>query len=370
MPLSGQFPRPWSRGRNGSIIVLVLVFVVLLTFIVVAFLEEATSRIKYYGLFHNRDDLRVDAYSALEISLAVINQYREVEGALWGPGQGWADPLGEFGFSPANARSVRVSFADEGAKLPLTTLDYDDLMLLFDLLGFDLPEAQSLSDGLLEWMDEDDLRRLSGFDGDDYKDMNPPYRPANRPVQAWDEFRLIKPFNTLFFDEDGRPMPAWRTFQEAVSLFHTGPPNVNHAPAIVLEWLENKGLLSQQALIDFRNGPDGIMGTADDRLLREADSGVLLAESANLSTEIQLLRVKVEAVRGEARFELEALVTWSGSDVSAADTRPPADTRPDASERGTATARSRPGAVRTAPALAAELGYPFRFVRLTENRKF
>ena len=49
------------RSKQGSIIVLVLVLVVLLTFIVVAFLEEATAKIKYYGLFHNRDDLRTDA---------------------------------------------------------------------------------------------------------------------------------------------------------------------------------------------------------------------------------------------------------------------------------------------------------------------
>ena len=115
---------------------MVLVFVVLLTFIVVAFLEEATARIKYYGLFHNRDDLRTDAYSAMEISLAVINQYREVEGALWGPGQGWGNPLEKSDFEPAHASQVRVSFEDESAKLPLSGLDYDTLLILFDVLDF------------------------------------------------------------------------------------------------------------------------------------------------------------------------------------------------------------------------------------------
>jgi general secretion pathway protein K len=362
------------RRQHGSIIVMVLVFVVLLTFIVVAFLEEATSRIKYYGLFHNRDDLRVDAYSALEISLAIINQYREVEGALWGPEQGWSNPLDTFGFTPANARTVRVSFEDESAKLPLATIEYDTLIALFDLLDFDLPDAQALADGLLDWMDEDDARRLNGFDGEDYQDMRPPYRPANRPVQTWDEFRLIRPFNTLFFDEEGRPLPVWRQFREAVSLYHTGVPNINHAPDVVLELLETRGLLSRRALLDYRNGADGIPGTEDDRLLRELDSGIVMGEAADFSTEIQLLRIKVEAIRGEARFELEALVTWSGSDAGAAATRAVGNRPAGQDERagnrpGAAVRRTGPTA-RTLPGVAAELGYPFRFVRLAENRKF
>jgi general secretion pathway protein K len=191
--LSGQ-----KSDQRGSIIVLVLVFIVLLTFIVVAFLEEASAKIKYYGLFHNRDDLRTDAYSAMEVSLAVINQYREIEGALWGPLQGWDKPFEEVEYIPANATSVNVTFEDESAKLPLASLDYDTLLMLFDVMGFDFQERQELADGLLDWTDEDDLRRLNGFDGEDYEDMEPPYRPSNGPITSWDEFQLIQPFNTLF----------------------------------------------------------------------------------------------------------------------------------------------------------------------------
>ena len=197
-----------AGAKRGSVIVLVLVFVVLLTFIVTAFLEEATARIKYYGLFHNRDDLRTDAYSAMEVTLAVLNQYLEIEGALWGPGQGWGDPLAELGFQPAHANAVRVTFEDESAKLPLSKLEYDDLLILFDVMGFDFPEAQSLADGLLDWTDEDDLRRLNGFDGEDYEDKDPPYRPSNSDILTWDEFRLIEPLNRTFWDESRRPTPA------------------------------------------------------------------------------------------------------------------------------------------------------------------
>jgi type II secretory pathway component PulK len=371
--------RKTNKHKRGSIIVLVLIFVVLLTFIVVAFLEEATAKIKYYGLFHNRDDLRTDAYSAMEITLAVLNQYIEVEGALWGPEQGWYNPLDEAGFVPAHANSVTVTFEDESAKLPLSKLSYDDLLTLFDVMGYDLPDAQSLADGIIDWTDEDDLRRLNGFDGEDYEDMDPPYRPSNSDIVSWDEFRLIQPLNETFWDENGRPTPAWSRFKSAVSLYHTGSINVNQANSTVQEYLYEKGVLDTTAFAYFKDGSDGIPGTEDDRLYRkgQGNDGLVLAEGSDVSDSIQLLRVKVDANRGEARFSLEALVTWSGSNPAAGD----ASENANQETPGTAVQESQPdsarerrqqarGKTKTTPDTVAKLGYPFRFVRLSENRKF
>jgi hypothetical protein len=375
--LTGRINSLKRQGTHGSIIVLVLVFIVLLTFIVVAFLEDATSKIKYYGLFHNRDDLRTDAYSALEISLAVINQYREVEGALWGPAQGWEDPLAKFGFQPRHAQQVRVSFEDESAKFGLQNLEYDTLLALFEILGFDLPEQEALADGLLDWMDEDDEHRLNGTDGEEYEDMDPPYRPANAPIETWDEFKLIVPFNTLFFDETGAPIPQWEQFRQAVSLYHTGPPNVNQASSTILALLQETGALANMlSFMDYKNGMDGEPGTEDDRLIRNNELGFFNGESG-VTTEIELLRVKVDAIRGDAAFTVEVLVQWSGSDAGAADARSadenqarnrsPEDSNPNSARDQRRRAR---GSARTAPSVAAELGYPFRFLRITENRKF
>lgn len=365
------------RSRRGSIIVLVLVLVVLLTFIVVAFLEEATAKIKYYGLFHNRDDLRTDAYSAMEISLAVINQYREIENTLWAPAQGWGTPLQEIEFQPAHAASVTVSFEDESAKLPLQSMDYDSLLTFFDVLGFDLPDAQALADGLLDWTDEDELRRLNGFDGEDYEDMDPPYHPANSSVVSWDEFFLIEPFRRLFWDEEGLPTDRWPTFKSAVSLYHTGAVNINQANNTVLTYLSEKGLIDSRAFLSYKNGSDGEIGTEDDRIHRSGENSFILGETSEVSDSIELLRVSVEAVRGEARFVLEALVSWAGPNPGAGDaaseaaqdsrTRPNVESDPASASGQRQRAR---GKTRTAPSTASTLGYPFRFLRITENRKF
>lgn len=367
------------KKTHGSVIILVLVFVVLLTFIVAAFLEEATAKIKYYGLFHNRDDLRTDAYSAMEITLAVLNQYVEVEGALWGPAQGWASPLEEAGYQPAHSTAVTVAFEDESAKLPLSKLGYDDLLVLFDVLGYDLPEAQSLADGLIDWTDEDDLRRLNGYDGEDYDDMEPPYKPSNSAIVSWDEFKLIKPFNEMFWDENGVPLPVWNQFKSAVSLYHTGNVNINQANSIVQEYFYEKGILDTRSFEYFKSGSDGELGTDDDRLYRkdEGNAGIILGDGQGISDSIELLRVKVSAIRGEAQFVLEAMATWSGSNPGAASTsttraEQESDTKEVESNANTAKdekTRAK-GQVKTAPSTVAQLGYPFRFVMLTENRKF
>jgi hypothetical protein len=373
--------RQFPSSRRGSIIVMVLVFVVLLTFIVTAFLDDATSRIKYYGLFHNRDDLRLDAYSALDSTLAVLNTYREAEGKLWGPAQGWASPLEAAGFKPLHASVVRVHFDFESSRIPLASLDRAELMVLFDMLGFDLSERESLTDGYLDWTDDDDERQLNGFDGDDYESLDPPYRPANGPVQSWDEFRLIVPFNELFWDEQGTPTAAWRQFREAVSLYHTGAIDINHASATVKNFLLELNRIDTYALDDYLNGVDGELGTEDDRYITNENSGAsLITETAeDVGTGIELLRVRVEALRGEARFQLEGLVTWSGanpgagvaSDTGDNNAEQPEDLEPDPNDESASARRERArGNTQTEPATVAQLGYPFRFLLLTENRKF
>jgi hypothetical protein len=258
-------------------------------------------------------------------------------------------------------------------------MQYDDLLILFEVLGFDLPEAQKLADGLIDWTDEDDLRRLNGFDGEDYEDMEPPYKPSNSDIVSWDEFKLIEPFNTTFWDENGIPLPVWNDFKSAVSLYHTGTVNINQANTIVQEYLYEKGALDTRSFEYFISGSDGELGTEDDRLFRigEGNDGMILANGQGLGDSIELLRLTVAATRGEAQFVLESLVTWSGSSPSAADSSTTNaeredDTREVESDADTTQDEKKRalGNVRTAPSTVAQLGYPFRFVMLAENRKF
>jgi hypothetical protein len=169
----------------------------------------------------------------------------------------------------------------------------------------------------------------------------------------------------------------------ALQILHIPLPyrGYQHQPAnaTVLEVLSEKGLVDPRSFDNFKNGSDGEPGTEDDRLYRkgEGNDTVLPAQSNEVTDGIELLKVRVEAMRGEAQFVLQALVTWSGANPGAADTRPnePAgsdsnpvmESDPNSATEGRNRAR---GNTRTAPSTSANLGYPFRFVRITENRNF
>ncbi|MCC5833772.1 MAG: general secretion pathway protein GspK [Opitutales bacterium] len=347
--------RPTIGQRSGTVLVAVLLLVVLLSFIVVAFMEDATSRIKYYGLFHHQDDLRVDAYSALETSLAVINQFREIDGEIWGPAQGWSDPLEYAGFNTGNGTRINVRILDESGRLGLQSLDEFTLRLIFQELDFDIRESQELSDALLDWMDPSETRRLSGFGLSDYRNLDPPYSPANRPIRSWDELPLIHGFREAFWSEDGRPLSRLRQFREAISLYYNGPINLNAASPLVLRVLEAQGRLDRYIYENYRTGiGSGYRDTGIPRVIRDANEAGYLGEGDGegggpVGVTAGMLRVEVEAIRGEARFLISTLVSWSGSN--------PAGGSGQGNGNGSALAG------------AANLGYPFQIHALFENRK-
>ena len=93
-----------------------------------------------------------------------------------------------------------------------------------------------------------------------------------------------------------------------------------------------------------------------------------------MSDRIELLRIRVEAFRGEARFNLEALVTWSGNASSATVPQEESDSRAmEVEESQPTTARQARdqarGQTRTEASSVAKLNYPFRFFHLSENRR-
>lgn len=367
--------RPTGRRRiRGSVVAATLGLVILLSFLVVAFMEDVRDRLRYHAQFQYRDDLRVEAYSALEASLAVLNIFHEVDETLWSPGQGWANPLEFADYRTPEGMQVDVAFHDESGKFALNEIEYNLLRLVFEELGFTMADAEELADGLLDWIDEDDLARLNGFDGDDYRNLSPQgYNPANQPVRSWDELALIRPFDTLFFDENGLPLPVYEEFKNAFSLVHNGPVNINSAPPIVLRILELQGILDPYNLEAYRAGADREPGTDDDRIVRQTDIGGIFLdpENSTVTTEIELLEVAVTVTRGDASFLLRTLVSWRGANPSANAARPADEQATEAAqgdEDRDRTRRAR-GSARTQAGSAAQLGYPFQLYWIAENRQ-
>lgn len=363
---------PTNSPRKGSVLIAVLAMTALVSFILLEFMEEATAKIKYYGLFYNRDDLRTEAYSVLETTLAVIDEIREIDNALHSPVQGWGNPLqySKLQFDPSLKIDVRIS--DETAKFSLTRADPLILNTIFDEMGISLQDAETLTDSILDWIDEDDLERLNGAEIDYYENIGNGYNPANAELQSWEELRLIKGFDTLFFDETGHPTDYFNQFKSAVSLYSSSPVNLNSAGSFVLAVLARLSGFDKEALDTYISGLDGERDTPDDRLINSRNHPFFptgITSSGGIADlQSQVLKVEVDVERGESNFLLSTIVSWTGANPSANTGRTNVETvySDDGKIIGGKPQR---GGTKTKGNARAELGYPFQVKRITENFK-
>src|SRR3954469_2290892 len=105
--------RPRENSRQGSVLVIVMVTIIFAVFTLVVFMDKASNDL----LVEQRDAearrLRREAYSALEATLAVLEDFRQVDNGLHSPAEGWGDPLGFMGYVPTEDRTVEIAFEDE-----------------------------------------------------------------------------------------------------------------------------------------------------------------------------------------------------------------------------------------------------------------
>ena len=75
--------------KRGSILVFVLGLVVLLGTLCLRLMEETVQELRHVSQFHKRDDLRLHAYSLLDITVGVLNEFRTLDNKSLKSGGGW-----------------------------------------------------------------------------------------------------------------------------------------------------------------------------------------------------------------------------------------------------------------------------------------
>lgn len=306
------------RKRKGSIIIFVMGMIFLLSILLVQFMEQILPHIQMNAMKNAENDLRRVAFSALEVTLAVMSEYQAYDNALYAPTQGWQDPLGLTGISFPEADSVEILFEDETGKLPFSSLYEDDSTLRFILtdLGFDDYTASELVDKFQDWVDEDDLVRPDGAENDYYLDAAIPYEPANRPLSSLQELALIGGFREAFFDLDGKPNELYHSFASLFSSVNDGAVNINTADPGLFNMGEEDMTFEQLPFWEYLMGDDGIRGTADDRYL--SDTGQVPESirggipGVTITHTINWLNVMVRVKRGLSVYELKALISMGG----------------------------------------------------------
>ncbi len=77
---------------------------------------------------------------------------------------------------------------------------------VFTVLLGDMDQASQAVDGLADWQDADDFRRLHGAEAWDYRAAGRDYAPRNTYIQSLDELALIKGFDQALLNQIGPVM--------------------------------------------------------------------------------------------------------------------------------------------------------------------
>ena len=102
-----------DRRERGSILLMVLVLIVVVSFALTMFIEKAEVEIKSEGYYVKRSELRKDAWSMLEVAVAVLADVKAIDAALYSPTQGWDNPLEYAQVELRDGLEVRFEFVGE-----------------------------------------------------------------------------------------------------------------------------------------------------------------------------------------------------------------------------------------------------------------
>jgi hypothetical protein len=375
-----------NQGRRGSIIILVMVTLLFTAAALVAFLDKAGTDLLVDARAAQAARLRPDAYSALEVTLAVLQDFRQADGnQLRAPTEGWSDPLGWAGWTPsAPDHTVEVSFQDESGKIPLIHADQATLLNLFESPAYGpmaAGDAQRLIDGILGWM-HTDYSPVSTVQPD-YPQSVLPFAAPGRPIRSLSELGSIDVVKDVFFDENGRPNSLWWQFYSDFSIFNFTNPNINGANADVLTAVGNFTDEQVQKVAGYLAGTSEYSTLGRKWFNSTADLQIVTGPQAQLRAfafTIRALRIIITVHEGRTVYTLSVVVAPTGGartvPTTATDVKNAADRGANGQTGETASNLStsigsqmttNPSAAQTAEAAKANLQFPFTVLEIREN---
>lgn len=204
------------KDRRGSILLIVLIIVVLMTLAAYQFSELVTAEYRAAESVNKAAQARALADSGIHFAAAVLSNAESFSTLLQGNPY---DNAGVFGnvqvmtvddakqtmgrfsvvapFDPDTAASgtnpFRYGVVDEGGKINLNALlqldssgqiAYDMLLLLPNM-------TEDVVNSILDWIDPDDEPRASGAETSYYSGLTPSYKCKNGPLDSLEELLLV-----------------------------------------------------------------------------------------------------------------------------------------------------------------------------------
>ncbi|HWZ93611.1 MAG TPA: hypothetical protein VNW30_00280 [Opitutaceae bacterium] len=356
------------RQRRASILLIVLVTIAFAAFALVSFIDRASNDLLVVARAAEANRLRADAYSALEVTLGVLNEFIQADGALHSPAEGWSDPLGFAGYEPASGRKIEVTFEDESGKLSLPHADANQLTNLFQSWDITQADAEQLADALLTWMRKDHVASTGAGTGD-YDRASIPYMAPQRSLRSFDELAAIDLVNKKFYDENGQPNDLWHRFAAAFSLYDFDPPNLNAAGFGTLTALGQSDAGLQHQISSYLKGTGEYKQQGPSYFKTPDDANNLFGAQAvpqGVGTKILALRIIVTVHQDNSSFCLNTVVTQQNQakavaateQAGASDNTAANQPAPDASASANNSSATTP---------PIQLNYPFTLLEVHEE---
>lgn len=305
--------------KRGGILIYMLGVIVLVGMIVTEFLIETAGEIRYRGQVLAKEDLKIIGYSALQISLGVLNEIKTVDKKLYSPYQGWGNPLDYAKITFPEAYKVNITINDETGKISLYQQDQVPLDRLLRALGVDFTRVESLKSSLTKWLNESKevaygnlvgkkkgpkgpkaSAQITDTDTLSQSEEEEKLEQAERRILNLLDLQEIEPYGEVFFDEDGRSNELFREFSKYVSIYHNEPVNINTAPSFI-----------KDALF----GSEGFGFTESTKYYRSINefnsSAGASIQKMSVGIESVILNIGIEVTRGPVRYYLNAIVKVS-----------------------------------------------------------
>ncbi|MEK7309603.1 MAG: hypothetical protein AAB038_02150 [Planctomycetota bacterium] len=267
---------------RGSVLIIVLWVIIILTILAVSVSVVASSQVFSARRYRNQVTAYFIARSGIALCLAELNRDKETNtyDALK---ETWSNKAELFNDKPVGSGFLGVAYEysnqiktvssegestvtntfygmiDEERKININTASAAVLETLFqDRASLSPGQAKEIADSIVDWRDTDDTRRDNGAETGYYQSLSSPYPCKNNKFDILEEVILVK----------GMRPEIFQTVRDFITVYGDGRVNINTAPFPVLHALGPSEILAEK-IIRCRSGSDEIDGTEDDEVFTQ-----------------------------------------------------------------------------------------------------
>lgn len=298
-------------SKKGAILILLLGLLFASALMVTTFVQTALNELRFSNQNLADEVLRPQAESVLQVVLASLNEYHASKQPIYCVTEALLKACDHPSLQFPETLKIEVSIEDCAAKIGLSTLQsraqWEALLEPLEMSHF---ETSNLIDATLDWIDSDDLERPYGAEKAYYESVDQTLFPPNQAIKRLQEFDFIKGFDLESEISATSKTALFELLFKTLSPYHSSAPNLNTADKAVLDYITGDAGNSL-AIIDYRNGPDGLPTTADDRVFESTDQvlrfGIQPQQPFSLRSGPFIVRIRIrDAVRS---FSLAAFLS-------------------------------------------------------------